>query len=128
MRQTEAGGAGMQSSVMRDASMKRAALAVLAVLAVLSAYLVFDPEHGSMPAGAPAHAADAPVALSPPVAGVPDPGIQDQDLPYREACAREGLSESECVGRLIWFKATGVSAAWAGAAACTGPSSGPMAR
>ncbi len=97
----------MQSSVMRDASMKRAALAVLAVLAVLSAYLVFDPEHGSVPAGAPAHAADAPVALSPPVAGVPDPGIQDQDLPYREACAREGLSESECVGRLIWFKATG---------------------
>ncbi|HRH73608.1 MAG TPA: cytochrome c, partial [Zoogloea sp.] len=87
--------------------MKRAALAVLAVLAVLSAYLVFDPEHGSVPAGAPAHAADAPVALSPPVAGVPDPGIQDQDLPYREACAREGLSESECVGRLIWFKATG---------------------
>jgi hypothetical protein len=39
--------------------------------------------------------------------GRPRPGIQDQDLPYREACAREGLNESECVGRLIWFKATG---------------------
>ncbi|MGB5011246.1 MAG: cytochrome c, partial [Candidatus Dechloromonas phosphoritropha] len=31
----------------------------------------------------------------------------DQDAPYHEACAREGLNESECVGRLIWFKATG---------------------
>jgi hypothetical protein len=30
----------------------------------------------------------------------------DQDAPYHEACAREGLNESECVGRLIWFKAT----------------------
>lgn len=28
-----------------------------------------------------------------------------QDAPYFEACAREGLNESECAGRLIWFKA-----------------------
>jgi hypothetical protein len=61
---------------------------------------------GPAPAAAPAYAADAPVAPSPPVAALPDPGIQDQDLPYREACAREGLNESECAGRLIWFKAT----------------------
>lgn len=32
--------------------------------------------------------------------------IHAQDLPYYEACAREGLNESECAGRLIWFKAT----------------------
>ncbi|MGE0012129.1 MAG: cytochrome c [Azoarcus sp.] len=29
-----------------------------------------------------------------------------QDAPYYEACARQGLNESECAGRLIWFKAT----------------------
>ena len=32
--------------------------------------------------------------------------IQEQDIPYYEACAREGLNASECAGRLIWFKAT----------------------
>jgi len=37
---------------------------------------------------------------------LPEPSIIDQDAPYREACRREGLSASECVGRLIWFKAT----------------------
>ena len=37
---------------------------------------------------------------------MPDNGAVDQDAPYFEACAREGLSESACVGRLIWFKAT----------------------
>jgi hypothetical protein len=35
------------------------------------------------------------------------PGGVDQNAPYFEACARMGLNESECVGRLIWFKATG---------------------
>jgi hypothetical protein len=38
---------------------------------------------------------------------IPEASSVDQDAPYREACAREGLNESECVGRLIWFKATG---------------------
>ena len=38
---------------------------------------------------------------------VPDASIIDQDAPYREACAREGLAASACVGRLIWYKATG---------------------
>ena len=36
----------------------------------------------------------------------PEKSIVDQDAPYIEACAREGLSESACVGRLIWYKAT----------------------
>ena len=38
---------------------------------------------------------------------VPEASSVDQDAPYIEACAREGLNESECVGRLIWYKATG---------------------
>ncbi len=38
---------------------------------------------------------------------VPEASIVDQDAPYVEACAREGLSDSACVGRLIWYKATG---------------------
>ena len=38
---------------------------------------------------------------------VPEPSIIDQDAPYIEACAREGLDASACVGRLIWYKATG---------------------
>jgi hypothetical protein len=37
---------------------------------------------------------------------VPEKSIVDQDAPYYEACAREHLNESECAGRLIWFKAT----------------------
>ena len=37
---------------------------------------------------------------------MPEVSSMDQDAPYFEACAREGLSESACVGRLIWFKAT----------------------
>ncbi|MES2356207.1 MAG: cytochrome c [Pseudomonadota bacterium] len=37
---------------------------------------------------------------------VPEKSIIDQDAPYLEACAREGLSDSACVGRLIWYKAT----------------------
>ena len=32
--------------------------------------------------------------------------VHAQDIPYVEACAREGLNASECAGRLIWFKAT----------------------
>ncbi len=37
---------------------------------------------------------------------VPEPSTVDQDAPYFEACAREGLDASACVGRLIWYKAT----------------------
>lgn len=32
--------------------------------------------------------------------------VHAQDIPYYEACARQGLNASECAGRLIWFKAT----------------------
>lgn len=58
---------------------------------------------------------DAPAASTPPAAAapavtaaraLPETALVDQDAPYREACARQGLSDSECVGRLIWFKAT----------------------
>jgi hypothetical protein len=38
---------------------------------------------------------------------MPEKSIIDQDAPYLEACARMSLNDSECVGRLIWFKATG---------------------
>jgi hypothetical protein len=38
---------------------------------------------------------------------VPEKSAIDQDAPYFEACARQSLNDSECVGRLIWFKATG---------------------
>ncbi len=65
--------------------MKRALLfAIPLVLAVLAGQL--------LPAPARA-AADSPV-------------VHEQDVPYYEACAREGLNASECAGRLIWFKAT----------------------
>lgn len=57
----------------------------------------------------PARAAEAAAPGGPPgqsARAMPEPGIVDQHAPYFEACARQGLSESECVGRLIWFKAT----------------------
>ncbi|HZN23079.1 MAG TPA: cytochrome c [Burkholderiales bacterium] len=56
------------------------------------------------PAAAAAAAAQAPSGR--PAQPTPEPGIVDQNAPYFEACAREGLNESECIGRLIWFKAT----------------------
>jgi len=61
-------------------------------------------------------APSAPAAVAPAASGdsagkvavaTPEQSIADQDAPYYEACAREGLNDSECVGRLIWFKATG---------------------
>ncbi len=63
---------------------------------------------------APSPAASAATAAAPPavpasasaLAADQKPGV-DQNAPYLEACARQGLSASECVGRLIWFKATG---------------------
>jgi hypothetical protein len=55
---------------------------------------------------AAAHASAAPEANPNAARLVPEASIVDQDAPYFEACAREGLSESECVGRLIWYKAT----------------------
>ncbi|WP_079432800.1 hypothetical protein [Zoogloea sp. LCSB751] len=89
--------------------MKRAYVAaVAAVVVVLGSYLAlrlpvletgWQQAHADnpAPAAAPLAAAAAPQSEAASV---------DQDAPYRESCAREGLSESECVGRLIWFKAT----------------------
>jgi hypothetical protein len=56
--------------------------------------------------GTPTPRARPAAAVAPPGQPLPEASSVDQDAPYREACAREGLSESECVGRLIWFKAT----------------------
>ena len=86
--------------------MKRTLLAVIAAFATLAAgigiFQVQDHDVGY------AHAQNAPAtAAAPPGKPVPETASVDQDAPYFEACAREGLNESECVGRLIWFKATG---------------------
>src|SRR5215831_11466005 len=59
-----------------------------------------QPPAATPPAGPPA-------AVASPARLVPEPSIIDQDAPYLEACARENLSPSACVGRLIWYKATG---------------------
>lgn len=84
---------------------------VLAVVALLVAVFVAaipiaaTTLPGAGTTGAADAAAGAPVATpaaTPPTAKV----VHQQDAPYYEACAREGLNESECAGRLIWFKAT----------------------
>jgi hypothetical protein len=62
---------------------------------------------GPAPAPKPSAAAAAQADVAPRANPVPEKSIVDQDAPYFEACARMGLDESECVGRLIWFKATG---------------------
>lgn len=75
---------------------------------VLGALLIFM--SGWLPAGAGGSAAIAAepntAASAAAVKPMPERGIIDQDEPYYEACAREGLSRSACVGRLIWYKAT----------------------
>ena len=86
--------------------MKRALLAAIAAIATLATgigiFQVQDHDIGY------AHAQNAPaIAAAPPGKPLPETASVDQDAPYFEACAREGLNESECVGRLIWFKATG---------------------
>lgn len=61
---------------------------------------------GLVPAGA--QSPTPPATVAPGTARLaPEPSIIDQDAPYYEACAREGLDASACVGRLIWYKATG---------------------
>jgi len=87
--------------------MKRALLVAISAIAILAAGIgIFQfQDHGV----GDAHAQNAPpVAAAPPAAAAqPEATVVDQDAPYFEACAREGLNQSECVGRLIWFKATG---------------------
>lgn len=87
--------------------MKRTYLAALALAVAETAFWSFRPE-ADVSGVAEAIAQNTPaVQPAPPHAQVPETGVQDQNQPYFEACAREGLNESECVGRLIWFKATG---------------------
>jgi mono/diheme cytochrome c family protein len=86
--------------------MKRALLAAVAVLVMVGAGVGVFHERTAGDAyaqSAPAAAAAVVVASG---QALPEVSSVDQDAPYHEACAREGLNESECVGRLIWFKAT----------------------
>ncbi len=84
--------------------MKRTLLAAIAAVLSLATGIGFLQNH-SISMGE-AFAQSAPPTTVPPAKPVPEVSVVDQDAPYFEACAREGLSESECVGRLIWFKAT----------------------
>jgi mono/diheme cytochrome c family protein len=86
--------------------MKRTLLAAIAAFVTLAAGIgIFQNQHYSI---GDAFAQNAPAsAVSSPGIPLPEVSAVDQDAPYHEACAREGLNESECVGRLIWFKATG---------------------
>ncbi|MBI4756866.1 MAG: cytochrome c [Betaproteobacteria bacterium] len=79
--------------------MKRLLLVAIVLGAVLLASLAPTATPPAAPAAAPAAVADPPAASG-------DSRVHEQDLPYFEACAREGLNASECAGRLIWFKAT----------------------
>jgi hypothetical protein len=82
--------------------MKRHALLALIVCGGLALALM-----ALVPAApGPAPAAQLENAAAPAARPVPEKSIVDQDAPYMEACAREGLNQAECVGRLIWFKAT----------------------
>ena len=97
--------------------MRRGVLFVLAILlGVAGVIAAIYPNRASsglaLAANAPASNTPlaAPSAAAPPpasaVAPAPEKALIDQDVPYFEACARQGLNASECVGRLIWFKAT----------------------
>nr|MBL8412027.1 cytochrome c [Dechloromonas sp.] len=85
--------------------MKRMLLAAIAAIVTLA--IVLGPSQQPGPNAGQAYAQAAPAAVAPAGKPMPETSIVDQDAPYFEACAREGLNESECVGRLIWYKATG---------------------
>ena len=80
--------------------MNRALIGGLLVIGVLGAIAL---EAADTPLPSPSPSAAPTIAAASKV--VDQPSV-DQDAPYFEACAREGLNTSECVGRLIWFKAT----------------------
>jgi hypothetical protein len=85
--------------------MKRVLFLALFLLIGLAATIALI--HSKAVGVSQALAVNAPEAPTPAVPRpVPEKSSVDQDAPYYEACAREGLNESECVGRLIWFKAT----------------------
>src|SRR5437762_3513952 len=79
---------------------RRAVLALILGLGVAYGLLALVP---AVPRSAPAAEIATPAS---PARPMPEKSIVDQDAPYMEACAREGLNQAECVGRLIWFKAT----------------------
>jgi len=83
--------------------MKRVLLIASAFLIVIAVY-VLDTSPGITQALTAQMATG--VTAAPTSRPVPETSIVDQDAPYLEACAREGLSDSACVGRLIWYKAT----------------------
>jgi len=86
--------------------MKRTLLATIAFLVTVAAGIGIL--QNRPPSISEALAQNAPAAaVTSPAKPTPEISVVDQNAPYFEACAREGLSESECVGRLIWFKATG---------------------
>lgn len=88
--------------------MKRVPIVGLAVIFAFIAVFLWS-ENSPLAASkstAPSAANSAVVAPSASKAPVPEQSAIDQDAPYFEACARQGLNPSECVGRLIWFKAT----------------------
>ena len=83
--------------------MKRALFAAVAAVVLVGAGIGVVHQRSL----ADAHAQNAPpAAVTPAGQAAPEMASVDQDAPYFEACAREGLNDSECVGRLIWFKAT----------------------
>lgn len=85
--------------------MKRALVLITLFAAVFA--LAIPLTATTQPNTTPTPEGSAPVATAP---GNGSPAVKEvvhaQDAPYYEACARQGLSESECAGRLIWFKAT----------------------
>jgi hypothetical protein len=85
--------------------MNRGALFVAAVCLGIG-IAILTPQREPAPAAQAAEGSAAAPAASAPAQAMPEPSSVDQNAPYFEACAREGLNESECVGRLIWFKAT----------------------
>lgn len=74
----------------------RPSLVAFALVVIAAAALPLVAQTPPAPAAPPAEAATAPAARM----------VHEQDAPYFEACAREGLNASQCAGRLIWFKAT----------------------
>jgi hypothetical protein len=90
-------------------AMKRWALDVIGIgLAIVSTLALTQSEQARRtppPTSSTVAAGEGTTAKS--SAPLPEKSAVDQDAPYYEACARQGLNDSECVGRLIWFKATG---------------------
>ncbi len=87
--------------------MKRVLMAVGVAGIATAAVLGLAPRSGSDQASVAAQTPAAPPSPTTAAAApVPEKSIVDQDAPYFDACAREKLTDSECVGRMIWFKAT----------------------